>query len=106
MLLRTIYLVAAAMILAASGGIAFAEGPGDPTAVKSDEGKYMDKDGDPTFKVAPDGTVEVTLAQPTPNPRLNQILLNVLKEWRFFPAMKDGIAINSEFDVRIPISVQ
>jgi len=58
------------------------------------------------FKVGPDGTVEVTLAQPTPNPRLNQILLNTLKEWRFFPAMKDGIAINSEFDVRIPITVQ
>ena len=58
------------------------------------------------FRVAPDGTVEVTLAQPTPNPRLNQILLNTLREWKFFPAMKDGIAINSEFDVRIPITVQ
>ncbi len=58
------------------------------------------------FKVGPDGAVEVTLAQPTPNPRLNQILLNTLKEWKFFPAMKDGIAIASEFDVRIPISVQ
>ena len=49
---------------------------------------------------------EVTLAQPTPNPRLNQILLNTLREWKFFPAMRDGIAINSEFDVRIPITVQ
>jgi protein TonB len=58
------------------------------------------------FKVSPDGTVDVTLSQPTPNPRLNQILLNTLREWKFFPAMKDGIAINSEFDVRIPISVQ
>ncbi len=58
------------------------------------------------FKVGPDGSVEVTLAQPTPNPRINQILLNTLREWKFFPAMKDGIAINSEFDVRIPISVQ
>jgi protein TonB len=58
------------------------------------------------FKVSPDGTVEVTLAQPTLNPRLNQILLNTLREWKFFPAMKDGIAINSEFDVRIPITVQ
>ena len=58
------------------------------------------------FKIAPDGTVVVTLAQPTPDPRLNQILLATLKEWKFFPAMKDGIAIASEFDVRIPISVQ
>jgi protein TonB len=58
------------------------------------------------FKVSPDGAVEVTLEQPTPNPRLNQILLNTLRQWKFFPAMKDGIAINSEFDVRIPITVQ
>ncbi len=58
MLLRTICLLVAAMAVAASGGIAFAEGPGDPTAVKSEDGKYLDKDGDPTFKVAPDGTVD------------------------------------------------
>jgi periplasmic protein TonB len=58
------------------------------------------------FKVAPDGSVDVTLAQPTLNPRLNQILLSTLREWKFFPAMKDGIAINSEFYVRIPITVQ
>ena len=58
------------------------------------------------FKVSPEGAVEVTLAQATPNPRLNQILLETLKEWKFFPAMKDGIAIASEFDVRIPITVQ
>jgi protein TonB len=58
------------------------------------------------FKVAPDGTVDVTLAPPTQNPRLNRILLATLREWQFFPAMKDGIAIASEFDVRIPITVQ
>jgi protein TonB len=58
------------------------------------------------FRVSPEGAVEVTLAQPTPNLRLNQILLGTLRQWKFFPAMKDGIAINSEFDVRIPISVQ
>jgi periplasmic protein TonB len=58
------------------------------------------------FQVAPDGTVKVTLTQPTQNPSLNQILLTTLREWKFFPAMKDGIAIASEFDVRIPISVE
>jgi len=56
--LQKFYVVAAAIFIAASGGVAFAQGPGDPTAVKSDEGKYLDKDGDPTFKVAPDGTVD------------------------------------------------
>ncbi|MHB8383723.1 MAG: hypothetical protein ACYDC3_15450 [Candidatus Binataceae bacterium] len=58
------------------------------------------------FKVAYDGTVTVTLTTPTPNPRVNQLLLTDLKQWRFFPGMKDGVAIDSEFDVRIPISVQ
>ena len=46
------------MILVAPGGIAFAEAPGDPTAVKSEDGKYVDKAGDPTFKIAADGTVD------------------------------------------------
>jgi periplasmic protein TonB len=58
------------------------------------------------FTVSPEGNVDVTLIRPTPNPRLNQILLETLKQWKFFPAMKDGIAINSEFEVRIPIAVQ
>jgi protein TonB len=47
----------------------------------------------------------VSLVTPTPNPRLNQILLDTLKQWRFFPAMKNGIAIDAQFDVRIPITV-
>jgi periplasmic protein TonB len=58
------------------------------------------------FRVSPEGNVEVTLVTPTSNPRLNEILLETLKQWKFFPAMKDGIAINSEFEVRIPIAVQ
>jgi len=58
------------------------------------------------FKVSPEGNVDVTLVTPTPNPRLNQILLDTLKQWKFFPAMKDGVAVNSEFELRIPIAVQ
>jgi methanol metabolism-related c-type cytochrome len=58
MLLRRIWLLGAAMILVVSGGIAIADGPVDPTAVKSEDGKYLDKEGNPTFKVAPDGTVD------------------------------------------------
>ena len=49
--MRTIWFVAAAMILVVSGGIAFAEDAVDPTAVKSEDGKYLDKEGNPTFKV-------------------------------------------------------
>src|SRR4051794_18853824 len=58
MLLRKTLLVAAALIVAASGGIAFAQGVVDPAAVKSEDGKYLDKEGNPTFKVAADGTVD------------------------------------------------
>lgn len=58
------------------------------------------------FEVSYGGNVKVTLAKPTADPRLNQILLDTLQEWRFFPAMKGGVAIDSAFDVRIPISVQ
>jgi hypothetical protein len=57
-LLRTIGFVAATIALVASGGFAFAEDAVDPTAVKSEDGKYLDKEGNATFKVAPDGTVD------------------------------------------------
>jgi methanol metabolism-related c-type cytochrome len=57
-LLRKIWLVGAAVIFVVSGEIAFAENAVDPTAVKSEDGKYFDKEGTPTFKVAPDGTVD------------------------------------------------
>ena len=58
MLLRTIWFAGAAMILVVSGGIAIADSPVDPAAVKSEDGKYLDKEGNPTFKVASDGTVD------------------------------------------------
>jgi methanol metabolism-related c-type cytochrome len=45
-----------AVIIAAAA--ALADGSGDPTAVKNEDGKYYDKDGTPTYKVAPDGTVD------------------------------------------------
>jgi len=57
-LLRNTRFVAAALIFVAIGGVAYAEGPGDPKAVKSEDGKYFDKDGNPTFNVAADGTVD------------------------------------------------
>ena len=56
--MRKIWLVAATMALVASGGTVFADGAVDPTAVKSEDGKYLDKEGSPTFKVASDGTVD------------------------------------------------
>jgi methanol metabolism-related c-type cytochrome len=58
MLLRRSLVVAAALIVAVSGGLALAGDTVDPTAVKSENGKYLDKEGNPTFKVAADGTVD------------------------------------------------
>jgi methanol metabolism-related c-type cytochrome len=57
-LLRMICLMAAATLFVAAGGTAFADGSGDPTAVKSEDGKYFDKEGNPTYKIAADGTVD------------------------------------------------
>ena len=52
------WFVVATMVLVASGGMAIAEDAVDPAAVKSDGGKYLDKEGNPTFKIASDGTVD------------------------------------------------
>jgi methanol metabolism-related c-type cytochrome len=41
-------------------GIPFtkADGSGDPAVIKNNDGKYYDKAGNPTFNIAPDGTVD------------------------------------------------
>jgi methanol metabolism-related c-type cytochrome len=39
-------------------GFVRADPPGDPAAVSSDDGKYADKDGNPTYKVDKDGKVD------------------------------------------------
>jgi methanol metabolism-related c-type cytochrome len=37
---------------------AAADGSGDPAAVKQEDGKYFDKDGNPTYKIGADGMVD------------------------------------------------
>jgi len=53
-------LVVAVMVAAGVLGIgfAFADGSGEPAAVKNEDGKYYDKGSNPTYKVQPDGTVD------------------------------------------------
>jgi len=58
------------------------------------------------FNVSYDGTVTVSLVKPTATPRLNQIVLDTLKQWRFAPAVRGGVPIDSVFEVRIPITVE
>ena len=57
-ILHTMWFVAATITFVACGGFAFAEDAIDPTAVKSEDGKYLDREGNPTFKVESDGTVD------------------------------------------------
>ncbi|WP_346777992.1 TonB family protein [Paraburkholderia sp. Ac-20347] len=57
------------------------------------------------FTIHVDGTVDVALIKPTPNPRLNQLLMETLKSWRFSPALKDGHAIESEQDIRVHFNI-
>ena len=39
-------------------GTACADAPGDPAVASSDNGKYADKDGNPTYKISPDWVVD------------------------------------------------
>jgi methanol metabolism-related c-type cytochrome len=51
-----IMLVAGPFVL--GGSFARADGSGDPAAVKNEGGRYYDKQGNPTYKVQADGTVD------------------------------------------------
>ena len=58
------------------------------------------------FRIAADGTATVELATPTPNPRLNRLLLDTLKNWKFFPAMRDGKPVASVQEIRVQFEVK
>jgi len=58
------------------------------------------------FRVLRDGRVIVSLAKPTEFSRLNDVILDTLREWRFHPAMNNGVAVDSEAEVRLLIKVQ
>jgi methanol metabolism-related c-type cytochrome len=51
-------LLAAGMALLPAAANAASDGSGDPTAVKFEDGKWIDKGGTPTFKVEADGSVD------------------------------------------------
>ena len=58
------------------------------------------------FHIAADGTATVELVKPTQNPRLNRLLLETLKLWRFFPALQDGKPVASTEDMVIRVQVK
>lgn len=58
------------------------------------------------FHIAVDGSATVELIKPTQNPRLNRLLLETLKNWKFFPAMKEGKPVVSIEDIVIRVQVK
>lgn len=58
------------------------------------------------FHVAVDGSAQVEIVQATNNVQLNRLLLDTLKTWRFFPAMRNGQPVDSTIEIRIPITIR
>ena len=58
------------------------------------------------FSVAPDGSTTVELREATDDPRLNQVLLEGFKRWRFFPALAHDRPVASILELRVPIEVR
>ena len=58
------------------------------------------------FHIAVDGSVTVELVKPTQNPRLNRILLDSLRKWRFIPAIKNGKPVASTEEIVVKIEVR
>jgi protein TonB len=58
------------------------------------------------FEVSRDGTAKVSLLSATNYSELDDIILDTLRQWRFKPAMKNGVAIDSVADVRLLITVK
>jgi periplasmic protein TonB len=57
------------------------------------------------FHIHADGSVEVELIKPTQNLRLNRLLLETLRKWKFFPALKEGAPVDSMQDLTIKTEV-
>ncbi len=58
------------------------------------------------FHVAADGSATVELTSPSQNPRLNRILLETLKTWKFAPATQNGNPVAATFDIRVHFTVE
>jgi TonB family C-terminal domain len=55
--------------------------------------------------IGTDGNVTAELVSPAPDPRVNQLVLNTLKAWRFFPAIQGGKPVASVQEVKVAIDV-
>lgn len=57
------------------------------------------------FHVSADGSAEVELIQPGQNVRLNRIVMDSLKKWRFMPALKNGMPVPSVEEILVKLEV-
>ncbi len=57
------------------------------------------------FHITTNGTATVELLTPSQNPRLNHLLLEALKNWKFAPATQNGNNIDADFDIRVHFAV-
>ena len=58
------------------------------------------------FQVSSNGNFVVSLTKPTDYSRLNDSILETLRTWRFHPASRNGVAIDSDAQIRLLITVQ
>ena len=58
------------------------------------------------FQVSSNGNFVVSLTKPTDFSRLNDLILETLRTWRFHPASRNGVAIDSDAQIRLLITVQ
>lgn len=58
------------------------------------------------FTIAADGSASAELEEATPDPRLNQALLDAYQRWRFFPATQHGKPVASTVTLRVPVRVE
>jgi len=58
------------------------------------------------FTIAADGAAKAELEEATPDPRLNQVLLDAFQRWRFFPATEHGKPVASTLTLRVPVRVE
>ncbi|MDA8382259.1 MAG: TonB family protein [Betaproteobacteria bacterium] len=58
------------------------------------------------FHVAADGRARVELARATDDPRLNEVILRALRQWRFLPALEAGKPIASVLKVPVRLRVR
>ena len=87
-------LAAAALLI--NAGVAYADGSGDPKPVKNEDGKYYDKNGNPTYNIGSDGKVEVYLFGIPPLPFRMPRLPRTQRRWLELCARTENVVDDDE----------